>query len=458
MARVLVVDDEANLCAAIVGLLRARGFEAQPAESGEAALDRYASFQPDVVVLDVILPGMSGLETFSELRRRDPAVMCVFVTAHGSVPAAVEAIRAGGYDYLTKPFDNDHLVLTVERALERRGLAARVAELEQDLSARSEFAGILGRSPAILEVLRRLAKVAPSDATVLLTGESGTGKELAAKSLHRASRRSGGPFIAINCGAIPPTLAESELFGHERGSFTDAKSQRQGWFEQAQRGTLFLDEVGELTRELQVKLLRAIQEREIYRVGADAPVRIDVRLVAATNRDLTAEVSEGRFREDLYWRLNGFPIEMPALRDRPEDVGVLISHLLDRINTKLHTSALSLAPDALAVLTGYRWPGNVRELENVLQNAVIMTDGPTIHVDDLPDYLTARPSGRGAAETQETLEHAKAVRERQLIEVTLKRFGNDRTATAAALGIDRRTLYNKLRQYRRDDSDSDKQC
>lgn len=449
MPRVLVVDDEPNLRAAIGGLLSARGFEVSSCESGEEALAVQSEFRPEAVVMDIILPHMSGLETFRALRQRDPSLAGVFVTAHGSVPSAVEAIRDGGYDYLAKPFDNDHLVLTVERAIERRGLAARVQQLEQDLSARSEFSVIVGRSPSIQHVIRKLAKVSQSDATVLVSGESGTGKELAARSLHRASSRSARSFVAINCGAIAASLAEAELFGHERGSFTDARTERQGRFEQADRGTLFLDEIGELAADLQVKLLRAIEEREVYRVGGNKPISVDVRLIAATNRDLAREVAAGRFREDLFWRLNVIQVEMPALRNRIEDLSLLVGSLLDRVNGECRTAVTGISSEVTDRFCAYAWPGNVRELANVLRHAVIMTDEMTIQVGDLPDYLiTTKADPRRWSGAGETLEQAMAATERRLVEAMLQRFQGNRTAAAEALGIDRRTLHSKLRKYR----------
>ncbi len=454
MHRILVVDDEPNLLAAIVGLLAARGFAASGCATGEEAIAIQPKLRPDAVVLDIMLPGLSGHETFTRLRELDPSLAGVFITAHGSVPSAVAAIRSGGYDYLIKPFDNDHLVLTVERSLERRGLVARVRELEHDLSARSEFSAIVGRAPAIVDAIRKLARVSGTDATVLLTGESGTGKELAAKSLHRASSRANKPFVAINCGAIASSLAETELFGHERGAFTDAKTEHPGRFEQADQGTLFLDEIGELVPDLQVKILRVLEEGEVHRVGGHRSLRVSVRVIAATNRDLAREVTAGRFREDLFWRLNVIQVEMPSLRQRREDLPLLIDVLLDRVNAECRTAVTGLSNEVMDRLNAHAWPGNVRELLNVLRHAVVMADESTIQLSDLPDYVVRhRPETLPGSSTNQNLEHALATTERQLIAAMLERFRGNRTAAAEALGIDRRTLHKKLLRYRREDSD-----
>jgi DNA-binding NtrC family response regulator len=342
-------------------------------------------------------------------------------------------------------------VLAVTRAIERRGLVARIGELEEDLSARTEFAGIVGRSEPIRAVLRRLARVAASDVTVLITGESGTGKELAAQSVHRASRRGPGPFVPVNCGAIAASLAESELFGHQRGAFTDAKSDHHGRFEQANGGTLFLDEVGDLPLDVQVKLLRALEAGEINRVGSERATSIDVRLIAATNHDLKRDVAEGRFREDLYWRLNVFPVEMPPLRDRVDDLRPLIDYLLDRARA-LHCSirATVVTPAAFMRMRRYPWPGNVRQLANaILYGGLMAGDAAAIDVEHLSPDLLAWESNVGRGSTA-TLEIAMAEAERRLIEAALDHFGGNRTAAANALGIHERTLYKKLQTLRAD--------
>lgn len=457
MARILVVDDEVHLREAINLVLTAHGFVVNAVSSGEEALEAFKQHPPDVVVLDVALPGISGIETFKRLRDIDAQCVCVFITAHGSVPAAVDAMRAGAYDYLTKPFDNDHLRLTVTRALEHQRLTRRVHELESDVSARADFVGIVGRTPAIEEVLRRLAKVARGGATVLITGESGTGKELAAKRLHRLSPRASETFVAVNCGTIPSSLAEAALFGHERGAFTDARQLRRGYFEQAHKGTLFLDEVGDLPLDVQVKLLRTLQESEVLRVGAERPFTVDVRLIAATNKDLVAEVAAGRFRDDLFWRLNVFQVAMPSLRDRLEDLPLLIDHLLDRVNAECRTHVRGVTDEVLAVFAIHVWSGNVRELINVLRHGAIMAEGELIGLQHLPEYLTS-PSEPDeddesglvspTLEAGQTLDETMAAIEHRLVQAALERARGNQSAAAAALGIDRRTLHNKLRRYR----------
>ena len=451
MPRVLVVDDELHLQQSIVALLRARGYAVVAASSGEEALEVHSRLSADVAILDLFLPGISGIETLSRLRQSDPSLPCVVITAHASVPSAVEAMRSGAFHYVAKPFDNDDLVLTIERALEHRHLSTRVRQLEEDLSARSEFTSIVGRSEAIQQVLRRLAKVASTDATVLLSGETGTGKELAARCLHRGSARASGTFIAINCAAIPSPLAEAELFGHVRGSFTDARTDRAGRFEQANGGTLFLDELGDLALDLQGKLLRVLQEHEVCRIGAEHPIRVDVRVIAASNRDLAQEVAAGRFRHDLFFRLNVVEVRMPSLRERREDLPLLVSHLLDLINAECRTKIVGVQAEVLERFRRYQWPGNVRELANVLRHAVIMAEEPVLQLGDLPDYLTnSQPDAVLAVDAGQTLEKVLAATERRLLEATLERFRGNQTAAAQALGIDRRTLYSKLRQYRRD--------
>lgn len=465
MARILVVDDEPRLREVVTMLLRGRGHDVVSVESGEAAVERYRASAPDLVLLDITLPGMTGVDTLERLRELDAGVLAVFLTASGTIQSAVKAIRAGGYDYLTKPFDNDDLVLAVDRALNWRRLNQRVRHLEESLTARVGAVGMVGTSAALEEVLRQLARVARSNTTVLLLGESGTGKELAARSLHRQSTRAQGPFIAVNCGAIMPTLAESELFGHERGAFTDARERHIGYFEQADGGTLLLDEVSELDLNIQVKLLRVLQEQEFQRVGGTATLSTDVRIVAATNRDLAADVAAGRFREDLYWRLTSFQLVLPPLRDRLGDLPLLANHLLDRIRGEMQCGDLVVSPEALELMGRYPWPGNIRELENALRHAAVMTEGIVIQPGDLPSAVTGAatppPDGlKGRTEAAATVEPlaiavARVVEstERELIERALEQFGGNKVATAAALGISRRTLYNRLGALRPDDAD-----
>jgi len=455
MPRILVVDDEPHLREAIQMVLAAAGHAVDVVGSGEAAVDAYRRSPYDALVLDIALPGMTGVETLAAIRAFSPQAVAVFITAHGSIASAVEAIRTGGFDYLPKPFDNDELVLKVNRALAHRRLAIRVVELEEQLEARTTFAGIVGRSAPIQSAVGRLSRVAASDVAVLLSGESGTGKELAARTVHRRSARSSGPFVPINCGAIPPTLAESEFFGHERGAFTDAKAERRGLFERARGGTLFLDEVADLSLDLQVKLVRVLQEKEITRVGGNSTIAVDVRVVAASHKNLDAEVRAGRFREDLFWRLNVFAVEMPALRDRLEDIPLLVEHLLDSVNAECRSSIADLEPEVYDRLTAHTWPGNVRELLSVLKHGAIMTEGQTIRLSDLPAYLLVPTESMGLPKggaldtlTAATLKATIADTEQRLIQAVLRRFEGNREAAASALGISRRTLFYKLKEHR----------
>ncbi len=455
MALILVVDDEAGIRDAITRVLVHAGYTVRTAANGQAAIDLFQREDFDLALLDIMLGDMTGIDVLAELRKRDSTIPCVFVTAFGSVQSAVEAMRAGGFDYLTKPFDNDVLLLTVERALKVRRLGQEVRELEQDLKSRSTFSGILGVSQGIRDLVRILAKAAATDATVLLTGESGTGKELAARSLHQQSRRATGPFVAVNCAAIPATLAESEFFGVERGAFTDAKERRQGVFERAHRGTLFLDEIGELPVEVQAKLLRVLQDGEVTRLGAGGTQTVDVRVVAATNRDLRQAAASGQFREDVFWRLNVFPIHLPPLRERCDDVPILTAHLIDRLNIELSTQVTGVSEDVRVLFSTYSWPGNVRELENALRYAMIVAERPNLQVEHFPHLRepeAATDPGAAAIAVGESLAAIVARSteriERAAIKAALTRHRGSRTAAALALGIGRRTLFNKMRQLR----------
>ncbi len=448
MARLLVVDDEPGLRDALRWVLEAAGYDVVVAATGEDAVSAHTRTPCDGAVLDITLPGISGVETLTRLRASTPDLAAVFITAHSSIPSAVAAMRAGGFDYVPKPFDNNELVLKVERALEHYRLKTRVQELEHDLQTRTQYVGIVGQSPALHEMTRQLARVASTDVTVLLTGESGTGKELAALTLHRHSQRAGGPFIPVNCGAITASLAESELFGHERGAFTDAKGIHRGVFERADRGTLFLDEVGELPLDLQVKLLRVIETREIVRVGGTATIRVDARIVAATNRQLKDEVREGHFRDDLYWRLCVFPIVLPPLRDRRTDIPLLVDHLLTAVNAECATCIRALTPAAQALCEAYSWPGNVRQLHNVLRHAALIAPGTEIDVTDLPSLTDDGGAPPGLAEAPLPLADALLIAERHLIAQALSRVGGNRDRAAIALGISRRALYDKLKRAR----------
>jgi DNA-binding NtrC family response regulator len=439
-------------------LLAHQGHEVQTADSGEAGDARFAEREFDLVILDVALPGIDGFATFERLRRRDPHVVVVFITAYGTISAAVQAIKGGGFDYITKPFDNEHLRLVVKRALAHRALTRKVSSLEQELDAREAFPSLVGRSASLRHALRRLAKAATTDVTVLLQGESGTGKELAAHGLHRISRRQAGPFVPVNCAAIASSLAEAELFGHERGAFTDARQRRVGRLASATGGTVFLDEVGELRPDVQATLLRVLEEHAVYRLGADAPEPIDIRVVVATNRDLAAEMAAGRFREDLFHRLNQFPVVLPPLRERLEDLPALVSFLIDTLNDELQTSVRGLSPGVMERLLAHTWPGNVRELKNVLRREMVMAESPVLDDVELSVDATTSTTDAGPARQSGTAPLAERIRsameevERAAIREAMEKHGGHRERAAADLGISRRSLFNKLRRYGLDDT------
>src|SRR3954470_3926415 len=465
MANVLIVDDERPIRRILSLLLQERHHRVSEAGSGEEAISAMSAAgseaRPDLVLLDLKLPGIDGLETLQRLRALAPRLDVVMMTAHGTISSAVEAMRRGAFDYVTKPFDNDELLMAVDRALEMRRLSSEVEALREDLETRYGFSEIVGVSREIQEIFRLMAKIVRVDVTVLVTGESGTGKELVARAIHRRSARAQGPFVAVNCSAIPQTLVESEFFGHEKGAFTDARESRPGRFEQADGGTLFLDEVGDLALDAQAKLLRALQERQVQRLGARAPRPVDVRVVAATNKDLEKESREGRFREDLFWRLNVVHVRLPALRERRADLGLLIDHFVDRFNRELGLAVESVAPDARQLLCDYAWPGNIRELENTICRAMILCEGGVLTVADLRGRVRGEEEGRAPRSDLSHLSLADAVAEaterleKVMILSRLAEHRGSRTATAESLGVSRKTLFNKMRQYGLSGDDSE---
>lgn len=450
-----MVDDEKQIRRILSVLLAEHGHDVREAESGEAALAMQPGFQPSIVLLDLSLPGIDGLETLRKLLEHDRRIDCIMMTAYGTIRSAVEAMRLGAFDYVSKPFDNDELLLIIERAVHMRKLDSELEALRSELEARYGFNEIVGISPQMCEMFRVMVKVAAVDATVLITGESGTGKELVARAIHRRSRRTDGPFLAVNCSAIPNELVESEFFGHEKGSFTDAKESRAGKFEQSSGGTLFLDEVGDLSHEAQAKLLRVLQEHEITRIGGNKPVRIDVRVISATNKDLERSVRRNEFREDLYWRLNVVNIKLPPLRERREDLPLLIDHLLDRFQRELKQSVKSISPAARSLLLDYDWPGNVRELENTLCRATILCEGNVLMPSDLPPRIRGELKAESLLPStdpdklrlSEAVAEATGRLEKMLIVSRLAQHRGNRTATAESLGISRKTLFNKMREY-----------
>jgi two-component system response regulator HydG len=440
--RIVVADDEASARSGLATLLRQEGFEVVLAEDGASALARVQETAPDVLVTDLRMPGMDGIELLRKSREADPDLIVVLMTAFAEVETAVRAMQEGAEHYLTKPLQIDELVLVIRRALERRSLKHEATELRARLKDRLRFDAIIGSSPAMQEIFNVIEQVAPSRASVLITGESGTGKELVAQAIHEHSPRAAAPFVKLHCAALAETILESELFGHEKGSFTGAVGRREGRFKQADGGTLFLDEIGEISPAIQVKLLRFLQERAFERVGGNETLKVDVRIIAATNRDLAGEVAAGRFREDLYYRLNVVNIEVPPLRARPSDLLPLANHFLQRFARENGKRIEAFSDDAIDRITNYRWPGNVRELENVIERAVVMCDGAALTAKHLPAGVGAVP--RGAVRIPgSTLDEI----ERHAILSTLEACGGRTTAAAQMLDISVRKIQYKLHEY-----------
>jgi two-component system response regulator AtoC len=449
MRKVLVVDDEENIRLVLQTLLQKHEYEVQVAQSAERALALFDGWKPDLVLADVRMPGMSGIALCEELRARGNEAPIIVMSAYGSIELALEAMKAGAYDYLAKPFKQDEVLLTLAKAEERESLRRENRALKEAARQDRELTELLGQSDAIHKVLRLIDKVAEYRTTVLIQGESGTGKELVARALHTRSPRASKPFVAINCGAIPEALMESELFGHKRGAFTDAHGDKRGIFQEADGGTLFLDEIGELAPPLQVKLLRVLQEGVVRPLGGTKDVAVDVRVVAATVRDLTKEVAAGRFREDLYYRLNVLLIQVPPLRDRIDDVPLLIEHFIKRNNAKLGTRIRGIDPRARKLLLGYHWPGNVRELENLIERAVVLADGDTLGPGDIPDRLLESPDvvARVLQSGELSIKKAARVIEESLIRRALDKTRGNRTAAAKLLEISHRALLYKIKDY-----------
>jgi two-component system response regulator HydG len=443
--RIVVVEDDRELRSFLTEMLTQSGYEVAGFETADTALRALdTGSPPDLVITDLVLPGMRGQDLLTRLRERLPEVSVVIITAFGSIESAIELIKAGAYDYLTKPFGTDELLLSVHRALADSRLQREVAKLSR--AGSGVPAGFVGTSEAMRELFRLIERAAPTARPVLITGESGTGKELVAHALHEGSRR--GAFVAVNCGALPQALLESELFGHERGAFTGATRDKKGLLEAADHGTLFLDEIAELPLALQPKLLRALDAGEVRRVGATEPRYVDVRVVAATNRDLEEEVRQARFREDLFWRLNVLHVHVPPLRDRSADIPLLAEHFLASGETSAPHERRRISTEAMALLSAYPWPGNVRELRNAIERAATLTTATEIRAEDLP------PRIREAASTITTLSDASARRlslrelERAYILEVVRQVGGNRSRAAELLGLDRKTLYRKLEEYR----------
>jgi two-component system response regulator AtoC len=452
MRRVLVVDDEENLRLVVRSFLKRDGYEVEVAASGEEALVLVESFGPDVILTDVRMPKMGGLDLLATLKAKGNEATVIVMSAYGNIDLALEAMKAGAYDYIHKPFKAEEVILTLRKAEERESLRRENRALRQEMRKENLFEDILAKSPQMQAIFRTVAKVADYKTTALIMGESGVGKELIAKAIHKRSNRRGGPFVAVNCGAIPENLLESELFGYKRGAFTDATTDRTGLFEQAHNGTLLLDEIGELPLSLQVKLLRVLQEESIRRLGDTKDIKIDVRILAATHRDLAAETAAGRFREDLYYRINVLPIVIPPLRERREDIPILIDHFLARNNVRFGTSIQGIDAEARRHLLEYGWPGNVRELENTIERAMVLAERESIHADDLPDRIREARDPIQLHLTSGELSIKKTARiiEEVLIRRALQKTKGNRTRAAEVLEISHRALLYKIKDYRID--------
>jgi len=451
-ARILVVDDKQNMLTLFARIL-GEEYELTTAADGGRALSLVATKEYDVVVTDIKMPAADGFEVLAAVKSRSPDTEVVMMTGHASVQDAVEAMKRGAYDYLQKPFDPDAAALVISRALERRRLKLQAESLRRELEGVYSFHNIVGKSTQMREVFGLLEQAAGLDITVLLGGETGTGKELAARAVHYHSARKEKRFVPVNCGALPPDLVESELFGHARGSFTGATGDKAGLFAEADGGTIFLDEIGELPLPIQVKLNRALQEKEIRRVGDNRAVKVDVRVIAATNRDLKEETKAGRFREDLFYRLHVFPVRLPPLRERKEDIPLLAAHFLEKHARAFRRQVESFDPDALRALTGYPWPGNVRELENAVERAVAVARGKRVTLKDLPPEVKGLQEGSLPAEELAKLPFRDAVDlardriSRDYLVALLREFEGNITQAAARAGMERESLHRLLKRY-----------
>jgi DNA-binding NtrC family response regulator len=450
--RVLIADDELNQRVALAGVIRRWGYEVEAATDGAEALRKLADFPAEVVITDLNMPELDGKGLLEELQKTEHPPQSIVLTAFGSLETALETVhRLGAFWYLEKPVHPPALQMILERAVEKHRLSNHAVRLERELASHGVLGELTGDSPAMREVFWLLQQVAPTSATVLITGESGTGKELAARTVHQISPRRSGPFFALNCAAMPESLIESELFGHEKGAFTGALERRAGCFELARGGTLLLDEIGEMPIATQAKLLRVLEDRRVRRLGSPRESEVDVRVIAATNRNLLEAIAAGTFREDLYYRINVVEVRLPALRNRTEDLAGLTYSLLADMNKKHECRVTEIAPEVGALLAAHPWPGNIRELRNVLERAVILAGSGAITPAHLPRGFAGRPEppAREPGSASVTLEPGMTVEEaeRSLIEITLRHTGNNRTRAAEILGISAKTLFNKLREY-----------
>jgi two-component system response regulator HydG len=445
--KILVVDDEAPHRQMLDAVLSVEGYEIHHAGDGQEAISLVEERFYDLILMDIRMSKVGGIEALKKIKKISPGIPIIIMTAYASVNTAVDALKSGAYDYLTKPLDIEELKILVEKALHHRKLEQENVYLKERLGDRFDFSSIIGRSPAMQDLFETIALVAPSEATVLIAGESGTGKELIANAIHHNSPRKDRAFIKVNCAALPETLLESELFGHEKGAFTGALARKQGRFQLAHTGSIFLDEVGEMTPTTQTKILRVLQEREFEPLGSTQTVKVDTRVIAATNKNLLEEIQQGNFREDLYYRLNVVTLEVPSLRERREDISLLADFFLKQYAEKNRRLIKGFTPKAMDLLIRHDWPGNVRELENVVERAVIMARGDLISQGELPDAIRGLEGEMGEAEIDLSPGRSLKEVERDMILRTLEDTGGNRTRTAEILGISRRTLQLKLKEY-----------
>lgn len=455
MSRILIVDDEKDMRWLLSGILKEEGYEVEEAETGKKALMLFKDSPPDLVLLDLKIPGgMEGIEVLKKIKETNPDTEVVILTGHGGIESAVQTTKLGAYDYLTKPFDNERLRLTIRRTLEKQNLRREVVQLQNELNKEDSLESVMGSSLEIKKVFGQIRKVANTNFTVLIEGESGTGKEVVANAIHRASSRKDAPFVAVDCGAIPDTLLESELFGYEKGAFTGADREKKGQFEIANKGTIFLDEIGNLPYHVQNKLLRMIQERKVQKLGGKQTIPVDVRIIAASNVPLGKLEGEGKFRSDLYYRVNEFKIELPPLRKRIKDIPFLANRFIEEGNRDLQKDVKYLCEDSLAILINHYWPGNVRELKNVIKRAVLLADSviePShlIFENTNPSFLPIIPEEKVTEEMslKEIKEKAVFVVEKRAIEQTLLRTRGNKRKASRILKVDYTTLFDKIKQY-----------
>jgi len=449
--QVLIVDDEENMRHMLSSFLSKHNYQTDTAENGAQALERLRFTPYDLVLCDIRMPEMDGMDFLRKISEEQIDIPTVIMmSAYGTLDDAIEAMKIGAYDYISKPFKTDEILLTLKKAEEREGLRRENIQLRQEIRKEYSFENIIAKSEAMHQIFETVSKISSYKTTVLITGESGTGKEMIAKAVHYHSRRrANGPFIALNCGAIPDNLLESELFGHVRGAFTDASRNKKGLFEEAHGGTLLLDEIGELPKFLQVKILRVLQDSEIRRVGDTKSAKVDVRIIAATVKDLTKEIAKGDFREDLFYRLNVIPIHLPPLRERREDIPLLIQHFIKKFNQRLGLKIDTIAPEATSLLMEYPWLGNVRELENTIERAMVLSDSQVIRPEQLPEHIKTQSSGEVEIFLQDDFSIKKASRniERELIQKALEKTKGNRTHAARLLEISHRTLLYKIEEY-----------